>query len=140
MRRNVVSAVSRRRLLRTEAVAQSPGGPTGAFLRVGSEGPRLVSRTQRRRSGSVAPNSFSGRHSEPSPGFRKRLYATATVQSRSDVDAVRHARIQRQALASPLRFKGQRALPPAGMNAKPLSTYRDTRIPHHARPLRAPIP
>ena len=30
------------------------------------------------------------------------------------MDAVRHARIQRQALASPLRFKGQRALPARG--------------------------
>src|SRR5437660_2492984 len=73
----------------TVAVAQTPGHLTGAFLRVGSEKPRLVSPTQRRWPGVVALSSFSGRHSERSPGFRERLYATASTTSTRPWSGVR---------------------------------------------------
>jgi hypothetical protein len=63
------------------AVAQTPGGLTEAFLRVGSKKPQVVARLRRALLGLGAASRLSDRHSERGPGFRKRLCATATVRS-----------------------------------------------------------
>src|SRR5208282_3729081 len=70
-----------RRLLPVVAVAQSPGELTGASLRPGSKRPQVVARARCVLSGLGAASPLTDRHSERGPGFRRRLCATATVQT-----------------------------------------------------------
>jgi hypothetical protein len=66
-----------------EAVAQTSGGLTGAFLRAGSKKQQVVARPRRALPSLAAARPLSDRHSERSPGFRRRLFATASVRSES---------------------------------------------------------
>jgi len=82
------------------AVAQTPGGLTGAVLRVGSKKPKLVARPWRVLPGLDALSPISGRHSERCPGFRGRLCATAKWGKAAVCRLVPGARAPRSALAS----------------------------------------
>lgn len=70
------------RLQLVVAVAQTPGGLTEAFLRVGSKKPQVVARPRRALLGLGAASPLSDRHSERGLGFPRRLCATPTVQRR----------------------------------------------------------
>jgi hypothetical protein len=76
-----VNRASARWLLTFVAVAQTPGGLTGAFLRVGTKRPKVVARPRRAVLGLGAAGLLSDRHSERGPGFRGPLCATATCES-----------------------------------------------------------
>ena len=80
-----------------EAVSQTSGGLTGAFLRAGSKKWQVVARPRRAVPSLGAARPLSDRHSERSPGFRRRLCATASVQRDSDADPLRRACIPIQA-------------------------------------------
>jgi hypothetical protein len=66
------------RSLGHEAVAQSPGGLTGAFLRAGLKKPQVVAHPRPGLPSVGAASPLSGHHSACSPGFRRRLCATAS--------------------------------------------------------------
>jgi len=65
-------------LLSKVAVAQTPGGLTEAFLRVGSKKPQVVVCPQRALLGLGAAGPLSDRRSERGPGSRRWLCATAS--------------------------------------------------------------
>jgi hypothetical protein len=66
-------------MLRTEAVAQTPGEATGSLLRVGSEIGHLVRRELPARR-KVVPHGGAGMHlRERAARFLERLYATAST-------------------------------------------------------------
>jgi hypothetical protein len=71
------------RTLCAVAVAQNPGGLTGAFLRAGSKKPQVVAPPWRALPGLGAASALIDRHSERSPGSCRRLCATATAPSGS---------------------------------------------------------
>ncbi len=76
----------------TVAVAQTPGGLTEAFLRAGSKKPQVVARPRRALPDPDAASPLSDRHSERGRGFRRRLCATATTNTRRLDCPGRHAR------------------------------------------------
>src|SRR5438132_314480 len=80
--------------LRAVAVAQTPGGLTGAVLRVGSKKPKVVARLWRALPGLDALGPVSGRHSERGPGFRRRLCATATATGGRRRELPAHPRLE----------------------------------------------
>jgi hypothetical protein len=100
----------RRRLsLRTKAVAQTPGGLTEAFLRVGLKKPQVVARPRRALLGLGAASTLSDRHSERSPGFRGRLVqqprrGPSASRSTSDAFALRRTSKARTIMSWPPRY------------------------------------
>src|ERR1022692_4988655 len=100
----------------TVAVAQTPGGLTGAFLRVGSKKPQVVAHPRRALPSLGAASPFSDRHSERSPGFRRRLCATATTSCDSPPSApgsLLHRTRKSRATAAPAGTLNLRAQTPA---------------------------
>jgi hypothetical protein len=98
---------SAKRSLFVVAVAQTPGGLTGAVLRVGSKMPQVAVRPRRALLGLGAASPLSDRHSERGPGFRRRLCATATVPCDRLRDVVGDFRIDDEGGAR--RAAGERA-------------------------------
>jgi hypothetical protein len=76
------------RSLSAVAVAQSPGGLTEAFLRVGSKKPQVVARPRRAVLGIGAASPLSDRQSERGPGFCRWLCATATAENSTLAESV----------------------------------------------------
>jgi hypothetical protein len=81
------------------AVAQTQTGLTGALLRVGSERPKVVARSRRALPALGVSSPVSGHHSIRSPGFRRGLCATATVQRERQCGRWSDARSARKAQA-----------------------------------------
>ena len=75
-------------LLRMVAVAQTPGEPAGSFLRAVSEIGHRIRHARRVRPEIVTPNRSGGHLRNRAAAFPRRLYATATMESRSPLRGV----------------------------------------------------